>query len=129
MRMSSGAGRVSAYDAKPGNRWRCQNSTLGNEQADNGFAKKGSHLQQTKFSVLSFRSIRLHIKTIIEISYGSQFQKIELNQSIGILRGSPCNLQQFTSGSCCPVASDTGHDCLAEHLYRIEVISNPGCRL
>ncbi|XP_015917597.1 uncharacterized protein [Parasteatoda tepidariorum] len=98
----------------------------GNEWADT-LAKKGTEILQAGNAKVPFSSIKIIIKNIVKKSYDANLVEEIKNKkrrySINKIQNSP------RSTAVAAFRLETGHDCLAKHLYRIGIFSSPMCTL
>nr|XP_015920017.1 uncharacterized protein LOC107449098 [Parasteatoda tepidariorum] len=98
----------------------------GSEWADT-LAKKGTEISQAGNSKVPFSSIKGIIKNIVKKSYDANLVEEIKNKkwrySINKISNSP------RSTAVAALRLETGHDCLAKHLYRIGIFGSPMCIL
>ncbi|XP_071043064.1 uncharacterized protein [Parasteatoda tepidariorum] len=98
----------------------------GNEWADT-LAKKGTEILQAGNAKVPFSSIKRIIKNIEKKSYDANLVEEIKNKkwrySINKIPNSP------RSTAAAAFRLETGHDCLAKHLYRIGIFGSPMCTL
>lgn len=98
----------------------------GNERADT-LAKKGTEILQLFKDKVPFSSIKRNIKNVVKQNYEINLSKVIKNKkwrdSINKIPNSPRSI------AVAALRLETGHDCLAKHLYTIGIYSSPMCTL